>query len=658
MTLKKTIISAALILGAAMAYAVNPKPFTVPEVSTWKGGEGSFTPSAQTTRIVADPKSPEAQNVARMLAQDYTTLSGTDLPVFAGKARKGDISLQIKKDNKANAESYSIKITPAGVALTAPTEQGLYWATRTLLQLTENAEDGLSLPVGTITDSPEFGMRGFMLDTGRKFIPLDYLYALINTISYYKMNTLHIHLNDNGFPYYFDDDWDKTQAAFRMESDKFPALTARDGSYTKREFRDLTKYAASKGIEIIPEFDFPAHSLAFTRLIPEIASTGRNGRDHLDITNPKTYEFLDTLLAEYIGGPDPVFSGKIFHIGTDEYQGDSLTMEQFRAFTDRYIKYAESFGKKAAIWGSLTHAKGQTPVKSDDVLMYLWSNGYANPKDMIEAGYEVVSIPDGWVYIVPKAGYYYDYLNTDLLYNRWTPANIGGKVFSGDTISQIKGGMFAVWNDHPNNGITVKDIAHRVMAALPTMAAKTWSADKVTVPYQEFIDKSSRMIEAPGVNFLARYGTPGEKQEILTIDVVAPGMKLPIPEIGYNYTVEFDVEGAQEAKGTKLFESPNATFWLSDPIEGLMAFSREHDLNKFRQDIRPDEKIHVKITGDNVGTRLYVNGKLVDDLNPRWVSWNGGSRKMAQVRTLVFPLDKAGDFKSKVTNLRVVNAVE
>jgi len=445
-----------------------------------------------------------------------------------------------------------------------------------------------------------------LLDTGRKFIPLDYLYALINTISYYKMNTLHIHLNDNGFPYYFDDDWDKTQAAFRMESDKFPALTARDGSYTKREFRDLTKYAASKGIEIIPEFDFPAHSLAFTRLIPEIASTGRNGRDHLDITNPKTYEFLDTLLAEYIGGPDPVFSGKIFHIGTDEYQGDSLTMEQFRAFTDRYIKYAESFGKKAAIWGSLTHAKGQTPVKSDDVLMYLWSNGYANPKDMIEAGYEVVSIPDGWVYIVPKAGYYYDYLNTDLLYNRWTPANIGGKVFSGDTISQIKGGMFAVWNDHPNNGITVKDIAHRVMAALPTMAAKTWSADKVTVPYQEFIDKSSRMIEAPGVNFLARYGTPGEKQEILTIDVVAPGMKLPIPEIGYNYTVEFDVEGAQEAKGTKLFESPNATFWLSDPIEGLMAFSREHDLNKFRQDIRPDEKIHVKITGDNVGTRLSV----------------------------------------------------
>lgn len=659
MNIKKTLLAALLLAGASVAYAANPKPFTVPEVASWKGGNGSFVPAAGTTRIVADPKKPETIEIARQLGQDYTTLTGTELPVVAEKAKKGDISLQIKKAPKgASNESYAIEVTPAGVTLSAPTAEGLYWATRTLLQMTENSDNGLSLPVGSIADAPQYAMRGFMLDTGRKFIPLDYLYALINTMSYYKMNTLHIHLNDNGFPYYFDNDWDKTQAAFRMESDKFPGLTARDGSYTKQEFRDLIKYAKSKGVEIIPEIDFPAHTLAFTHYMPEIASTGRNGRDHLDITNPKTFEFLDTLIAEYIGGDDPVFSGSIFHIGTDEYQGDSLTMEQFRAFTDKYINYTEKFGKKAAIWGSLTHAKGQTPVKVDDVLMYAWSNGYANPRDMIELGYELVSIPDGWLYIVPKAGYYYDYLNTKALYEKWTPATIGNITFSADTAKQsIRGGMFAVWNDHPNNGLTVKDIAHRVKHALPTMAAKTWSANEVSVPYDEFIDRSAKMIEAPGTNYLGRQGTPGEVSEVLALDLVTPGSKLPLEEIGYDYTVEFTIDGAPEAKGTKLFESPNATFWLSDPIDGKIGFSREGHLNTFRYDVRPGEKINVKITGNNEGTKFYVNGKLVDDMNVRWLSYDM-KKKMAQVRTLVFPLDHAGKFNSKITNLKVTNAIK
>lgn len=663
MNLKATMISMALMLGASMALPasgadVNTKPFTVPEVSGWKGGEGHFVPSAASTRIVTDGKNPEVAKIAMMLGQDYSTMTGTSLDVHNGvKPRRGDISLRLRKDKKAAPESYVIQISPTGVTLSAPTEQGLYWATRTLLQLTELAEDGISLPAGTITDAPEFGMRGFMIDCGRKYIPIDYLYALVNAMSYYKMNTLHVHLNDNGFKYYFDDDWSKTQGAFRMESDKFLGLTARDGSYTKREFRDLINYAKSKGVLIIPEIDVPAHSLAFTNYMPELGSTGSNGFDHLDIDNPRTYEFLDTLLAEYLGGDDPVFSGPIMHIGTDEYQGDSLTMEKFRAFTDRYVRYVEGFGKQAAIWGSLTHAKGKTPVKVDDVLMYGWSNGYANPEDMIKLGYKMVSIPDGYVYIVPKAGYYYDYLNNDLLYNHWTPANIGGRVFSGDTVrNNIEGGMFAVWNDHPNNGITVKDIHHRVMHSLPTMAAKTWSADKTTVPYAEFIERSSKMIEAPGQNYLGRYGN--EPAEILAMEVVAPGSQLPIPEIGYDYTVEFDLDGAPEAVGTKLFESPNAVVWLSDPVSGNLGFSREGQLNTFRWSVEPGKKAHVKITGDNEGTRLYVDGKLIDDLNVRWVSYNGGKNKMAQVRTLVFPLAKAGNFNSKLTSLRVVNAIE
>ena len=662
MSIRTSFVS--LAIGLASIYApvdlsaeINQKPFTVPELRQWKGGEGRFTPSAE-SRIVYSDKNPELAHVAERLAQDYTTIAGTDLRLAPNdKSRQGDIKLQLKPQKKSNQEQYTLTVDKNGVTLTAPTAEALYWATRTLLQMTEMSDD-LSLPYGSATDYPDFAWRGFMIDAGRKFIPMDYLYDLVDAMAYYKMNKLHIHLNDNGFKYYFDDDWDKTQAAFRMECDTYPGLTSRDGSYTKQEFRDLVKYAEDRHVEIIPEIDFPAHALAFTRFMPEIGSTDdAYGRDHLDLMSPKTYEFLDNLLAEYLGGDDPVFAGPSFHIGTDEYSNrDSVVVEKFRYMTDRYIKYTEKFGKQPLIWGSLTHAKGKQPVQSDNVIMYGWSNGYANPSDMIDLGYRMVSIPDGYVYIVPSAGYYYDYLNTKMLYDNWTPANIGGTVFEGDKLKQIEGGMFAVWNDHPNNGITIKDIHHRVMHALPTMSAKTWDGKDVTVPYDEFISKSTRLSEAPGVNYLARYGSePGTV--VISQQVVPAGATLPIPEIGYDYTVEFDIEGAEETKGTVLFESHNATFWLSDPITGNMAFSREEKLHQFRQNVLPGEKLHVKVTGDNKGTRLYVNGKLVDDMNTRWLSYNGGKNKMAEVRTLVFPLEKTGKFNSKITNLKVTNSI-
>ncbi len=593
MSIRTSFVS--LAIGLASIYApvdlsaeINQKPFTVPELRQWKGGEGRFTPSAE-SRIVYSDKNPELAHVAERLAQDYTTIAGTDLRLAPNaKSRQGDIRLQLKPQKKSNQEQYTLTVDKNGVTLTAPTAEALYWATRTLLQMTEMSDD-LSLPYGSATDYPDFAWRGFMIDAGRKFIPMDYLYDLVDAMAYYKMNKLHIHLNDNGFKYYFDDDWDKTQAAFRMECDTYPGLTSRDGSYTKQEFRDLVKYAEDRHVEIIP-----------TR--------------------------------------------------------DSVVVEKFRYMTDRYIKYTEKFGKQPLIWGSLTHAKGKQPVQSDNVIMYGWSNGYANPSDMIDLGYRMVSIPDGYVYIVPSAGYYYDYLNTKMLYDNWTPANIGGTVFEGDKLKQIEGGMFAVWNDHPNNGITIKDIHHRVMHALPTMSAKTWDGKDVTVPYDEFISKSARLSEAPGVNYLARYGSePGTV--VISQQVVPAGATLPIPEIGYDYTVEFDIEGAEETKGTVLFESPNATFWLSDPITGNMAFSREEKLHQFRQNVLPGEKLHVKVTGDNKGTRLYVNGKLVDDMNTRWLSYNGGKNKMAEVRTLVFPLEKTGKFNSKITNLKVTNSI-
>ncbi len=83
--------------------------------------------------------------------------------------------------------------------------------------------------------------------------------------------------------------------------------------------------------------------------------------------------------------------------------------------------------------------------------MDAWYNGYADPAAMIEAGYDLVSVPDGLTYIVPAAGYYYDYLNNKYLYEKWEPVQIGNLLFPYGH-PNIRGGKFAVWNDHVGNG--------------------------------------------------------------------------------------------------------------------------------------------------------------------------------------------------------------
>lgn len=646
-------LAAALFLlsAAGLNAQVNPKPFVIPELKTWTGETGQFVPTTS-TRIVYPKGSAELEKVAKALQADYADMFGTRLEVATGKGKAGDIVLALRKDKKLGAEGYRMSVSDRAV-LDAPTPTGVYWATRTLLQISEQS-DNHALPCGDVRDWPDYAMRGFMIDCARKFFPIDYLRDYVKIMSYYKMNTFQVHLNDNGFKQYFKNDWDRTYAAFRLESDYFPGLTARDGHYTKQEFRDLQLMAQDRCVEIIPEIDVPAHSLAFAHFRPEVGSE-KYGMDHLDLFNPATYNLIDSVFDEYLKGPDPVFIGPRVHVGTDEYSNaDTAVVEKFRAFTDHYIRKVESYGKQAMVWGALTHAKGKTPVKSENVIMNCWYNGYAEPKDMAKQGYKLISIPDGYVYIVPAAGYYYDYLNLQMLYDQWSPAVIGNVKFDeGDPA--LMGGMFAVWNDHVGNGISTKDVHDRTFPGVQVIAAKAWNGNgKTTVPFDTFNKQRLTLSEAPGVNLAGRIGKG--KGLVFEKATVSAGETLPYEEVGYGYRVEFDLDGTAQKPGTELFRSKTAVFYLADPVRGMLGFARDGYLNQFSYPVPEGRNSHIAIEGDNRETRLYIDGKLVEthDIMPIYFG-KGAKDGMSYVRTLVFPLRTAGQFAGSVTNLKVYN---
>ncbi len=650
---RRVLISLSILFATtqinALAAESNPKPFVIPELREWSGDEGDFIIDKK-SYILLGSLSEGVVEAAEAFSTDYAKMFDVRLDIKRGKAKSGAISFDIVNDSTLGDEGYTIEISET-IKVEAHTPQGLYWATRSLLQIADGGTRG-ALPKGSVKDYPDYEVRGFLIDCARKYIPLEYLKTYIDILAYYKMNLLHIHLNDNGLKKFFHEDWWQTYSAFRLESETFPGLTAQDGHYSKQEFIDLQKLAESKHILIVPEIDVPAHSLAFVHYKPELES--EYATNYLDLFNDETYEFVDALFKEYLEGDEPVFRGKKVHIGTDEYKvsEEQKVREKFRYFADRYIKYVESFGKEACLWGSLTHMHGETEVKSsEDITMFIWNNPYGNPAEMIDEGYKIINIPES-NYIVPTAPYYNDYLKIEKIYNEWTPAVVADITFE-EKHPSILGGMFAIWNDRTGSGVSLKDIHDRTMPATQIISAKCWSGANATVPFEEFDAKRTEVAEAPGVNYAARVGEP--RSLVYEQAVVKPNSTTPLEEIGYGYTISFDLDGKPEQKGATLFESDFAKFYLADPINGMIGFSRDGYLYNFKVSTYNKNGVNVMIQGDNLTTSIYIDGELVQKLDVTMRYFPNPEEKMKFISTLVFPLARTGEFESTVTNLKVYN---
>ena len=207
------LLSACLLFTtSALSAEVNPQPFVIPELQSWVGAEGSVELSG-VLRVSGGDK--ELTRVANAYAADYKTMFGKTLTVKKGAPQAGDVLFVLNKgDQELGKEGYRLTIGNH-ITVTAGTAQGAFWATRTLLQLSEQYT---ALPKGESVDVPVYELRGFMVDVARKFMPIDYLNDLVKVMAYYKMNALQVHLNDNGFRQFFGGDWDKTPSAFRLES--------------------------------------------------------------------------------------------------------------------------------------------------------------------------------------------------------------------------------------------------------------------------------------------------------------------------------------------------------------------------------------------------------------------------------------------------------
>ena len=689
-------IATFLFLGiSCQVYAQNSEPFVIPKLQKWSGETGFFALKNTINLVTAKPiTNGELDGYIKTFANDLKAIyPKKEVLIKIGTPSKGDIFFDSDSTQVPNAkEGYLLRISDY-LTINSRKPIGSFWATRTILQILEQDSAHQKMPKGIASDAPKYEVRGFVIDVARKFFTIDFLRDYVKLMAYYKLNDFQIHLNDNGFKQFFNDDWSITYSAFRLQNDTYPTLTARDGSYSKQEFIDLQKLGNAYGVNIVPEIDAPAHALAITKVFPELASK-KYGADHLDIGNPKSYQVMHNIFKEYLEGSSPVFFNKEVHIGTDEYAKEEA--ENFRKFTDSTIKFVEKYGKKVRLWGALTHAKGKTPVKSENITMNLWYNGFAEPADMFALGYSGISTPDQWLYIVPKAGYYFDYLDLNNVYKKWAPNVIGNKVFPENT-TQIRGGAFAVWNDHVGNGISQNDVTDRVFPALQVLAQKMWVGNKADslLTFDKFHSLSSKIGEGPGINLRGRHegknnlvlyylpsgqkfkDVSGNKQQPLRNANTEPLNKVkkmiqfnggksfvqtPINEIGYGYTVCFEINPTKgNLNNAVLFSSPNSLVKLKQFKTNKLGFSRDGYDYSFNYVVPEEVWTKIAISGDNKGTSLYVNGVFVERLEGTMQTFKNTKDKMATVQTVFFPLKYIGDpvnsFAGSLASVAVYNQV-
>ncbi|WP_200411488.1 family 20 glycosylhydrolase [Virgibacillus salexigens] len=666
----------------------NPKPKVIPSLQEWSGATGFFTLN-ENSRIVVDTAYTEKlSNTANVFQQDLKEVINRNLPIETGEQpNKGDffLTMQQGKDNSIGDEGYHFIVDDA-VTIQSNTDTGVFYGTRTALQILVQDEDKSRIAKGTAKDYPKYGKRGFMLDVGRKFFPMDFLKDYAKVMAWYKMNDFQLHLNDNAIFKNNDPKHWGSYAAFRMKSEQYPELTADDGHYSKADFKELQNLAEANGLTITPEFDTPSHSLAFTKLRPDLVHPDLPV-DHLDITREETVDFVKSVWDEYLD----LFEADAVHIGADEfYRNDTEMSNVYRSYINTLSEHVEKQGKTARAWGGLSYYKGDVTVDKD-VVFNIWNVGWYNPKQAVQNGYDIINSDDGLLYIVPKAGYYHDYLDTNWLYNNWEPTMFSGGITLNDDEEHLLGGMFALWNDLLGKKVSIPDAHDRISKAMPTLAEKMWRGNSDETTYANFKRLNKAIGEAPGTNLdydvksktdtLLHYTfednkvtdvsennydgtlqgatitTEGKEGSALVISDETDHVTTDIDTKGFPWTVSAWVKLKETNKSEAvLMESDYSSLKLKQKETGNAGFTREGYDFSFDTAIPTGRWVHVAFRGDLNGTSLSIDGELKDTLSDNMLLpiKTIGSK----TNTFIGMMDELKIFDNKLSSAEIAKAAD
>jgi hexosaminidase len=408
-----------LLAATIAAPAAANSPGLLPLPASVKEAPGSFVIAR--AAIAADDAGGMA--AAQRLAELVARTSGSKLRL----AKNG--AIRFRRDRAIRGvEAYRLRVTPAGVTISASTDAGLFYGATTLWQLIAASTDG-RIGAVTIDDAPAFAWRGVMLDSARHFQPPAYVKQLIDRLAMEKLNILQWHLTD-------DQGW-------RIQIDRYPRLTevgawrqpagaagidAKTGKpvhyggfYTKAEIREIVAYAAARHVTIVPEIDMPGHATAAIAAYPALGSTATPPRVpssdwgvmyNLYNTDDATFTFLTNVLDEVL----ELFPSRYVHVGGDEavkdqWKADPRIQARLKAlglkdeehlqgwFMARIGDYLQKRGRRLVGWDEIL--EGKVPPSAT---VMSW-HGVSGAITAAKAGHDTI--------LSPSPDFYLDHIQSD-----------------------------------------------------------------------------------------------------------------------------------------------------------------------------------------------------------------------------------------------------
>ena len=534
-------------------------------------------------------------------------------------------------------EGYQLEIDEAGVRLTAKTETGLFYGKQTLLQLlTPNG-----LPYVKINDHPRFPYRGLHLDVSRHFFDKEEVKKLMNVMSYYKLNTLHLHLTDAGGWRLQIDKYPKLtqEGAFRTQSDwrkwwdngkdrqylKEGTEGAYGGYYTKDDIRDMLAYAAEKHITIIPEIEFPAHSDEVFVAYPELCCAGKSHTSgDFCIGNPKTFEFMENVLTEVI----ELFPSEYIHIGGDEAgkntwktcpKCQALMKKEKLANVDELQSYmirkAEEFlnskGRRLIGWDEILEG-GLAP----EATVMSWRGEAAGFKSA-RMGHDVIMTPGSYMY--------FDFYQAD---PRHQPVAIGGytpirKVYSYNPIPQdsltaeeakhFLGVQANTWTEYIP---TPEHLEYMMFPRALAVAEIGWTPQEKR-DWQDFKPRVNAHIPVLQQMGLNPFPLSNELEFDMVVDTIQKEIRVTMDAEKYPAEIHYTTDGSTPTASSPIYQEPIV--------------------------VKDSAKI---VAG------IFVNGQLQDRVSEQRVDYHKGIGKSIRFNSRLYPGYMAGGMNAIINGYR------
>jgi len=273
------------------------------------------------------------------------------------------------------AQGYLLSVTPRQIVITARDEAGLFYGTRTLLQLLSKKPEGLRIPCLTIKDWPDLAARAVHYDTKHHQDKASYVKAFIKDLASYKINMLVWEWED------------------KLAYQSHPEIGA-PGAFTISEMQEFTQYARLYHIEIVPLVQGLGH-VSFILKWPQYKSLREIPSSNWEFCPLKedSYNLLFNLWDEALKATP---GSSYIHIGSDEtYELGACPqcLEKaktigrsglYQLFVNKAADYLRSKKRKVMVWEppmgwqmSDSHAKGIEPAKG---LVFTESYDYETPE--------------------------------------------------------------------------------------------------------------------------------------------------------------------------------------------------------------------------------------------------------------------------------------